>query len=92
MGWIKTIILNCCLDYVSKQHKPRFESIDTTFIRLNKNTHVRHDKIDVELKVRNKSINTDQKIPITFNELVPVPKKPTTILTFQSTHQRSNNP
>jgi RNA polymerase sigma-70 factor (ECF subfamily) len=27
MGWIKTIVLNCCLDYVKQKHKIHFETL-----------------------------------------------------------------
>ncbi len=28
LGWIKTIVLNCCLDYVKQKHKLRFEKLE----------------------------------------------------------------
>jgi RNA polymerase sigma-70 factor (ECF subfamily) len=29
MGWIKVIVLNCCLDYVKQKHKLRFEKLES---------------------------------------------------------------
>jgi RNA polymerase sigma-70 factor (ECF subfamily) len=31
MGWVRTIIVNCCLDHINKQHKVRFTSLSLEF-------------------------------------------------------------